>query len=78
MKVFESNYNRPNVEDRLSRLDILPGAEWTPRRPEEWWDMPGSYGSQGRISDGVPDGPLSGRGAQGRPLHRVVETSPYA
>lgn len=34
-KVFEKHYNVPLIEDRLSRRDLLPGSDWTPKTAEE-------------------------------------------
>ena len=34
-EVFNEHYNQPILEDRLAKRDILPGAAWTPKTPEE-------------------------------------------
>jgi integrase len=78
-EVFEKHYNKPNLEDRLARRDILPGGR-APRTPEElvgqaWLDK-----TRGKISEAEFRETLE-RAEKLRALptakRPVPETSPY-
>jgi integrase len=51
MRVFETHYNQPTVEDRLTRRDILPGSAWQPTAPEEIAGRAWLLHAQGLISE---------------------------
>lgn len=47
MRVFETHYNQPTIEDRLARRDTSPEAPGSRRPRRKWWAAHGSYEAAG-------------------------------